>query len=38
MKRMSSLNSSGDNVNRSPTDNDDIFKENDFIKPNDKYY
>jgi hypothetical protein len=38
MKRMSSLNSSGDNANRSPTDNDDIFKEFDCNKNFDKFY
>ena len=38
MKRMGSLNSSGDNADKSATDNDEIFSVNDFNKNIDKYY
>ena len=37
MKRMGSLNSSGDNADKSATDNDEIFSVNDFNKNIDKY-
>ena len=38
MKRMGSLNSSGDNADKSATDNEEIFSVNDYNKNIDKYY
>lgn len=38
MKRMGSLNSSGDNGDKSGADNDEIFSEIDYNKNIDKYY
>lgn len=35
---MGSLNSSGENADKSATDNDEIFTENDYNKNVDKYY
>ena len=35
---MGSLNSSGENADKSATDNDEIFTENDYHKNVDKYY